>query len=276
MRALAPAWPPKARASSTTTDRPSGSCVYGGGETCGPAAYDRRIIYLVASRTADHAKRTGEFGFAGIAKHGTIDGHHQRPIRRRGRIACDQFRGIVLPLRIEQMMWKAVAGQKTSQADDAAGIRGPNQYGAADASLDQVYPAQDQRAHDAFAEIGFGDQKRAQTFRRDQKRFDIAFSMAIDQRDAARELPDFGEELPRPLIDDGGDVTEAIALGDRNMPGQHDEHARSGLAGLEQFFAWLVGLDVAEPAHARDLWRRQHRKRLLVARERDSQRRAGS
>ncbi len=88
--------------------------------------------------------------------------------------------------------------------------------------------------------------------------------MAIDQRDSARELADFGEKLTGPLVDDRRDVTEAIALGDRNMAGQHDKHARSGLAGFEQHFAVVIASDIAEPAHARDLLRRQRRKCLLM------------
>jgi len=60
------------------------------------------------------------------------------------------------------------------------------------------------------------------------------------QRDAAGELTDFGEKLTPPLIDDRRDMAEAIALGNRGVTGQHDEHARSGLAGLEQSFTMLI------------------------------------
>jgi hypothetical protein len=107
----------------------------------------------------------------------------------------------------------------------------------------------------------------AQPFRRNQERLDVAFGMAVDQRDAARELTDFGEKLTRPLIDDRRDMAKTVALGNRDMAGQYDEHALAGLAGFEQFFAILVISDVAEPAHARDLLRRQRGKRLLMARE---------
>ena len=137
-------------------------------------------------------------------------------------------------------MRNAVAGEEALQADDAAGILRPDQHRTADAALDQADPAQDQRAHDALAEIGFGDQERAQSLRRNQQRFDVAFGMAVDQRDAARELADLGEKLTRPLIDHRRDMAKAVALGDRDMAGQHHEHAGSGLAGLEQPFAVLV------------------------------------
>ena len=98
--------------------------------------------------------------------------------------------------------------------------------------------------------------------------------MAVDQRDAAGELADLGEKLSRPLIDHRRDMTEAVALGNRDMAGQNDEHARSRLAGLEQRFAVRECSDFAEPAHARDFLRRQRRKGLLMARKRGGRRRA--
>ena len=143
-----------------------------------------------------------------------------------------------------------------------------DQHRTADAALDQADPAQDQRAHDALAEIGFGDQQRAQFLRRDQQRLDLAFGMAVDQRDAAGELADFGQELARALIDHRRDMAEAVALGDRDMTRQHDEHAGPRLAGLEQHFAVPIGAQLAEPAHAVDFMRRQRREGLLVARKR--------
>ena len=129
---------------------------------------------------------------------------------------------------------------------------GPDQHRAADAALDQADPAQDQRAHDALAEFGFRNQKRAQLVRRDQQRFDVALGMAVDQRDAAGELADLGQKLPRSLVDDRGDMAEAIALRDRDVARQHHEHAGAYLAGLEQGFAVLVGPKLPEPAHPLD------------------------
>ena len=58
-----------------------------------------------------------------------------------------------------------------------------------------------------------------------------------------------------------------VALGDRHMAGQNDEHAGAGLAGFEQCLAMPVRFDVAEPAHARDFLRRQRRECLLATRK---------
>jgi hypothetical protein len=110
---------------------------------------------------------------------------------------------------------------------------------AADAALDQADPAQDQRAHDALAEIGFRDQQRAQFVGGNQQRFDIALGVAVDQRDAAGELADLGQELTRALIDHRRDMAKAVALGDRDFARQYHEHAGPRLAGLEQRCAVL-------------------------------------
>ena len=163
------------------------------------------------------------------------------------------------------MIGMAVALQKILQPRHFAERVGADQHRAADAALDQVDPAQDQRAHDALAEIGFGHQQRPQLIRRDQQRFDIALGMAVDQRDAAGELADLGEKLTRPLVDDRRDAAEPIALGDRDVACEDDEHAGADFAGLEQHVARTIVPEFAEPAHPRDFVRRQRRKGLIVA-----------
>ena len=92
------------------------------------------------------------------------------------------------------MVRLAVARQEILQPRHVAERDRADQHRAAGAALDQADPAQDQRAHDAFAEIGLGHQQRAQLIRRNQQRFDIALGMAVDQRDAAGKLADLGHE----------------------------------------------------------------------------------
>jgi len=93
--------------------------------------------------------------------------------------------------------------------------------------------------------------------------------MAVDQRDAAGELADLGQKLPGALIDHRRDMAEAVAQRDRDMAGQHHEHAGARLAGLEQRLAVLVAAQFAEPPHALDLMRGQRRESLLEARKRE-------
>ena len=162
------------------------------------------------------------------------------------------------------MMRLAVAVEEILQPRHVAERRRADQHRAARAFLDQGDTAQDQRAHDALAEIGLGNQQRAQSLRRNQQRLDSAVGMTVDQRDAAGELADLGQKLSRSLIDDRRDAPKAVALGDHDIARQHHEHAGAGLAGLEQCFAVLVAADLAEPAHALDFLRRQGRKGLLM------------
>src|SRR4051794_9640610 len=117
-------------------------------------------------------------------------------------------------------MWEAVAGEEALQPRDCRRLRWSDHDRAARAALDQVAPAKDQRRRDALAEIGLGDQERAQPLRGNQDDLDIALGVAVDQRDAARELGDLSEKLPRPLVDDRGDMPEAVALGDGDVAGQ--------------------------------------------------------
>src|SRR4051795_12795889 len=107
MRALAPAWPPKARVSSTATERPSdaaytavgdpgaaeacGRGILGGGDPGRSGADDRDVVDAVVAGTADHADRARKLGFARIAQHRTIGGDDQRPVVRLGRITRDDI-----------------------------------------------------------------------------------------------------------------------------------------------------------------------------------------
>ena len=151
---------------------------------------------------ADHADRVGDRRLRRIAQHPAVRADHQRQVGARGDIARDEIGGVLVGGGIEHVVRLAVARQKILQPRHLAERGRPDQHRAAGAALDQVDPAQDQRAHDPLAEFGFGHQQRAQLIGRDQKRLDIAVGMAIDQREAAGKLANLGEELPRPLIDD--------------------------------------------------------------------------
>ena len=108
-----------------------------------------------------------------------------------------------------------VAAQEGLQPDDVGDVRRADQHRAAGAGLDQADAAQDQRAHDALAELGLGDQQPAQVLGLDHQRLDVALGVAVDQGRASRQRADLGQELAGPLIDDRRDVAEAVALGDR-------------------------------------------------------------
>lgn len=175
-----------------------GRGIHGRGEPGWPRADDRDVVDTVVARTADHADRARKLGFAGIAQHRTIGCDDQRPVVRLGRITRDDVGGVAIARGIEQMMRLAVAGEEALQPHHACRMRRTDQHHAADAALEQIDPAQDQRAHDALAEFGLGDQQRAQPLRRQQQRLDIAFGAAVDQRRPSGELAQLRPKLPGP------------------------------------------------------------------------------
>ena len=62
------------------------------------------------------------------------------------------------------------------------------------AHLQQCYAAQDESAHDALAELGFRDEQRAKSVRRDHQRLDGTDRMRIDQARPPRKLGQLAHE----------------------------------------------------------------------------------
>ena len=59
----------------------------------------------------------------------------------------------------------------------------------------------------------------------DQQGLDLALGRGVDQRRAAGELADVGEEVTGALLDDWRDMAQPVALGDRNEAFEYDQHA---------------------------------------------------
>jgi hypothetical protein len=124
--------------------------------------------------------------------------------------------------------------RETLQPHHGGRLRPAYQHRAAGAGLDQRHAPQNQRAHHPLAQVGFGNDERAQLAGRHQQGIDVVLGMAVDQRGRARQLADFGQELARPLGDDGHHMAQAVALGDGDRALEHHKHAGAGLTGGEQ------------------------------------------
>ena len=70
-------------------------------------------------------------------------------------------------------MGVAIACEKVLQAYHVRVQRGPDQDRATGAVLDQGDPPQNERAHNPFAEFGFGDDDAAQVLGGNEQRLDI-------------------------------------------------------------------------------------------------------
>ncbi len=96
----------------------------------------------------------------------------------------------------------AVPGEKALESDHVRGACRADQHGAGRAALQEGDAPQNERPHDALAEIGFGDQESTQAFGRDQQGLDVALRRSVDKRRARRQLADVREKLALALFDD--------------------------------------------------------------------------
>jgi hypothetical protein len=211
----------------------------------------------------DHAEAARDLLVARVAQHGAVRADH-RDVAGVGDVLLDDDLRIELVGRRQQVMRVAVATQEVLQPHDGRRRRIADQHRAAVAALDQRDAAQDQRARDALAELGLGDQQRAQVRRVDQQHVDVGGGMAIDQRRPARQLADLGEELAGPVAHDRHDAAEAVALRDRDLAVEHDEHPGAGLAGRDELLAGAVAAAHAEATDAAAIGRIEGREQLVA------------
>ncbi len=93
-------------------------------------------------------------------------------------------------------------------------LRAADQHGAARAGFDQPDAAQDQRAHDAFAEVRLGDDQRAQLLGRHQQRLDVLVGVRVDERGPPESWATSPRNARAAALTIGVDAAQAIALAD--------------------------------------------------------------
>ena len=245
---------------------PFGGRVDRGRESRRARADDGDVVHALRIGGIQHADAARELVLCGISQHRSVGAGDERHVLGPRRVALDEAVRVRVVGGIEDQVRNAVAGEKTPQPRHVRGRGRTDQHRAACAHLDQADAAQDQRAHDLLAEIGFGDQQRAQLLRDDEERLDRAGRDAVRERAPARELPDFARESSGGELGDEQIVPVPVAAGDAQRAREHDEHARASLPGLEQTLAVRVAARRAEAAQARDLLVREDREHLRAAR----------
>ena len=96
----------------------------------------------------------------------------------------------------------------------------------------QADAAQDQRAHDALAQLGFLHQHIAQPARRHHHGFDLAFGDGIHQRGAVGQLRQLAQEAAGTMRDDGLAAGHRAALAHLDLALEDKGQARGHLARL--------------------------------------------
>ncbi len=196
MRELAPAWPPGARLSSTITDSPSDAAYTAGRETSRPGADDGHVVHVRRVEFRQHAEAGREFGIARMTQHRAIGADHQRQVVGAVGEPFDQPQCVFVAF-VDDRMRMPVARQESLQRHEACVMPLADENRSASAFFDQRHASQNQRAHDALAQFGFGHDQRAQTVGVDQQRLDGFERQSVDQRMAPRQLTDFGEKISR-------------------------------------------------------------------------------
>ena len=160
----------------------------------------------------------------------------------------------------------AVAAEETLKPQHIAILGAADDYRPAGAGLQQADAAQDQRAHDPFAELRFRDQQRTQPIGRNDQGLHCCLRGSVHERRPARELGKFAHELPWRVRDNQFAAAGFMTLRDVDMAGENDEEAEAYLTNLGKCLAHAKNAYLAEPAHPLDLCRFQSRKHLGASR----------
>ena len=91
-------------------------------------------------------------------------------------------------LGIEPLMRVTVAGEEVLEPQHIAVVGPADDDRTARTGFQEAHAAQDQRAHDALAELGLGDEQRAQLRRRDDDDVDRLARDGVDQGRTAAKL----------------------------------------------------------------------------------------
>ncbi len=132
--------------------------------------------------------------------------------------------------------------------------------------LEEGDTPQDEGAHGALAEVGLLHHEIAQPVRRNDEGLDRGLGFGVDQRRPAGELGKLAQERAWAISDDGLRVAVGGVVGDGDLAGKDDDHARRDLADPREKFTLAIGPHLAETSHSYNIGRRQSRKHLAMSR----------
>ena len=150
--------------------------------------------------------------------------------------AFDQRLGACIAVGIEHAVRLAVAGEETLQSQHVGAAAMPDDDRAGRPALQQPDAAQDQRPHDALAELGLLHHQVAQPLRANHQRLDRLDRVGVDQGWSGRQLRQLADKLAGPVRDDELTPAKPI-LRYLHSPGQHDDQAGRHLAGAHDTLA---------------------------------------
>ena len=139
------------------TDKPFGRGIHRRRKAGRPGTDDGNVVDAVRIDRADQPDAARQLILAGIAQQLSAGAEHDRQLPGIDMEALDQRFGFGIDVGVEQLMRMAVAAQKALQPQHVAIVGAADDDRAAGAGFEQPDAAEDQRPHDALAELGFGD-----------------------------------------------------------------------------------------------------------------------
>ncbi len=219
---------------------------------------------VFAIELGHEAEALDQLMFARVLQHRAVGDQHQGQVAALRVHAGQQAVGLVLDRGVQHPVGDAVAAEEVLQLHHARMVRRADQHRPARAGLDQPDPAQDQGAHDPFAQLRLRDHQAAQALGRDRDGLDLAHGAGVDEGGAARQLAHLGQEVARAVGDDRQVVAQAVAPAHVHPARQDQEHAEPGLPGVHQIVARGEAARLAEAAQPVDLLVRQREIHLLA------------
>jgi hypothetical protein len=166
--------------------------------------------------------------------------------------ALDQGLCTRVGLWIQSLMRMPVAGEETFEPQNIGMIGTADDYGTTGSEPEKGDAAEDQGAHDAFAELGLFHQQIAQPARRNEEGLDRLLGGGIDQRRTARELGKLAHERARTVGYDQLGVSRHDPPSDLDPPCQNHKSARRNFAGRDDAIARHIGFELAN-RHSRPI-----------------------
>jgi hypothetical protein len=126
-------------------------------------------------------------------------------------------------------------------------IRAADDYGTTGSEPEKGDAAEDQGAHDAFAQLGLFHQEIAQSARRNEERLDRLLGVGIDQGRAAGKLRKLAHERARTVGYDELGMSQRCAPSHIHPACQDNESAWRDFAGRDDAIVRRIGFELTEP-----------------------------
>ena len=162
-------------------------------------ADDGHVVRFGAEARRHQAQRARQLLLRRILEHRAVRQDRERKLARLRRRSARAARGVPILIGIDHAEGNPVAFEEVRQPRHVRGLERPDEHRASEADLDQRHAAQDERAQDALAELGLGDEQRPQRLRRNDDRLHVADRPGVDRAQVrpSGELPELGHDLAR-------------------------------------------------------------------------------